>query len=52
MSILQYFKSTKLKKIFRTSNYLNEERDNKKFRLDKNENTHSQLFIFFKKINS
>ena len=50
MSILQYFKSTKLKKIFRTSNYLNEERDNKKFRLDKNENTHSQLFIFLKKL--
>ena len=48
MLISKYLNSSKLKKIIRTSNYLTEERDDKKYRLDKNENTHNQLF---KKIN-
>ena len=38
MLIFKYLKTSKLKKISRTSNYLTEERDNKKYRLDKNEN--------------
>ena len=50
MLISKYLNSSKLKKIIRTSNYLTEERDDKKYRLDKNENTHNQLFIFLKKL--
>lgn len=50
MLIFKNLNISKLKKISRTSNYLTEERDNKRYRLDKNENTHNQLFIFLKEL--